>query len=248
MKTETHEIQSRLASYCRTGIEVELPGITPNRLHHYRRLIVNIIEDNLESSFPIASEYIERKDWNKMVHQFITEHNCQSYQSWKIAGEFYEYTLNQKFSENFKIPYLNDLLKFEWEEMALYNMEDLIAPSFKLNGNFLIDKIVFNPEFKIIQTEYPIHLMNPILANEKKGNYFILLFREKISGSIQFMDISIWFAFIIEQLSKSEFSLIELITESQPLLGEINLEELKNTTLLFLEELKTKELLVGFKK
>lgn len=245
---ETKNIQSQMALFCRTGRSVELPGLTPDRFHHYRRLIYNIVQENLESSFPIAFEYIAVEKWNSMVHHFFSEHNCQSYQVWQLAGEFYDFALSENFAVNYQIDYLNDLLKFEWEEMVVYNMEDVAADDYTESGDLLNDRLVLNPEYKLLQLQYPVHVLNPVMAAEQKGNYFVLVYREQSTGKVQFMDLSVWYALVIEQLAAQAVSVSDLIAEAPVLFGPINLNTLRETTLHFIETLRAKHFVLGFKK
>ena len=242
---ETRTIQNKMAMYCRTGNEIELPGVTPNRFHHYRRLVFNIIQDNLESSFPIAYKYIDTGKWNSMLNEFFSEHKCRTYKVWQIAGEFYEYAVQENFAVKFQLPFLNDLLKFEWEEMVVYNMEDLSPKPFKKNGDIWNDLLILNPEHKLLQLHYPVHLYDPIIAQEKPGNYFVLLYREKETGSVQFMDLSVWFALVVEQLNKGELSLNTLINEAPAIFGEIDLKELTKTTFAFIDDLGNRHFILG---
>ena len=55
LKKETQLQQNLLADYCRTGTEPEgLIGINKENLHHYRRLVYNIVTDILETAYPIT--------------------------------------------------------------------------------------------------------------------------------------------------------------------------------------------------
>ncbi len=244
---ETKDIQYQMAAFCRTGEFRELPGLTPNRFHHYRRLVYNVILDNLESAFPIAYEYIENDKWQKMVFEFFSRHKCQSYQVWQIAGEFCEYAISENFAIKFRIPYLHDLLRFEWEEMAIYNMEDLLPDHSVSEGDPLKDYMILNHEHQLLQLEYPVHMVSPLEALEKKGNYFVLLYREPASGKIQFIDLSAWYALVVEQLVSQELTLKELLDEAPKLFGDIDRERLMETTLTFIEELRTRNFILGFK-
>lgn len=241
---ETKNIQSKMAMFCRNGKSVELPGVTPNRFHHYRRLIFNILQENLESAFPITHEYIAKEKWQDMLNDFFSHHDCQSYQVSRIPGEFYEYAVKKNLGEKFQLLFLNDLLKFEWEELRLYNMEDKVYPLYKNEGDNLKDFLVFNPEHIILQLEYPIHLEPPTKAIDYKGNYFVLLYREKDSGKIQFVDISVWFALVIEQLSIGKITLMDLLGSIANLLDE---KEFINSTIEFIIDLRRKQFILGFK-
>jgi hypothetical protein len=245
---ETKEIQSKMALYCRTGNEVALPGVTPNRFHHYRRLIMNIVEEHLESSFPIAFEYVNTDVWTEMLHDFFSKHHCQSYQVWQIAGEFYNYAMEAKFAEKYNIPFLNNLLKFEWEEVAVYNMADITTPLYVENGNLLEDILIINPEHKLLQLNYPVHTHKPFDTIDKEGTYFVLLYRERETGKVQFVDLSIWFALVIDVLNKGEIALNDLLNEAPNYFGEIKMNDLTESTIDFINDLKKKEFVLGFKK
>lgn len=244
---ETKEIQSRMAMYCRTGVEPALPGVTPNRFHHYHRLIFNIIQEHLESSYPITFEYVPTEIWYSMLNNFFADHLCQSYQVWQIAGEFYQYAIDKKFSEKFDLYYLNDLLKFEWEELRLYNMENLAFPKFQNEGDDLIHPIVLNPEHVLLTLQYPVHQYSPSESLKHQGNYFILLYREKETGRIQFMEISVWHAIMIEQFSQGNITLTDLLLEAPSIFDKIDIKELTDSSLKFLEEMKEKSFVLGYK-
>src|SRR6202007_3212801 len=104
LSAETYSIQSKLGMYCRDGLERPLPGLTEGRLDQYRRLVYNIVNDNLESAYPITFEHIDREVWNEMLYEFFSKHECKSYQIWRFPKEFYEYALKANFSERFNIP------------------------------------------------------------------------------------------------------------------------------------------------
>lgn len=146
------------------------------------------------------------------------------------------------------MPWLHDLLKFEWEEMYVYNMEDLDAEPYGSSGVFLTDQIVFHPEHKILPLRYPVHICDPLEAGSKAGRYFVLLYRDQQTGNVQFIDLSVWFAIVVEQISLPKITLQELIEQAQNLFGTINLEHLTVETLGFLEELYKRRFLLGFRK
>jgi hypothetical protein len=75
---ETHTVQSQLAKYCRDGVAVQLEGALSDRLPQYRRLVYNIIQDNIESAYPIAFKYLPTEVWEELVYDFFSIHECQS--------------------------------------------------------------------------------------------------------------------------------------------------------------------------
>lgn len=246
LSADTKGIQSSLARYCRDAQEPVLPGVTPGRLSHYRRLVFNIIQDSLETSYPIAYKYIDDSVWNKMVFEFFKESKCKAAQIWQMPGEFRDFALLRAYDEKHELPFLNDLLSFEWAETVVFNIEDMATPPFNLEGDLLNESIVFNPEHQILPLQYPVHLMKPTEAKDKKGQYFVLVYREHESGKVQFMDLSVWYAFIIEQGTLGK-TLKELLAIAPEMFGNnIDPAELSSASIKFLEELQKRKFILGF--
>lgn len=247
LSPDTIRIQQRFSQYCRTGEKTVLPGAKPDRLQHYRRLVFNVVKDALETAFPITSGFLPAKRWLVMVEHFFGHHPCQSYQVWKLPHEFYEYALQQKWAEKYSLPFLPDLLYFEWIEMELYNMEDLPVPACSQQGNWLKDVLVLNPEFRLLKLEYPVHLYPPAVVGTKKGLYFVVQYRHPESGNVHFVQLSPWLAFVIEQIHCQQLSLEALLPHAPTLFDIKELKVLQTNTVEFLKKMKQEQLVAGFK-
>ena len=248
MRTETINILSDVAAYCRTGTEVNIPGTNPQRLAQYRRLVRGVFNDALETSFPIAYDFLENERWDELVDEFMTNHKCSSWQVWNIAGEFHEYALENKISERLGLPVLKDLLQFEWAETELYNMKDMDIPAHNMTGDIVQDIPVLNPEFKLFRFDYPVHLLRPQLAVEKKGEYFLLMFRDLESGKIHFLDISAWHVWMIEQIAVYGKSLEQSLVTAKSLFDTFDEVQFRSDSVEFLKHLQQKRFLLGYKK
>lgn len=246
LKTETYEHQSKFARYCRDGKPIKLPGAIEGRLPHYRRLVFNVVKDSLEAAYPIAHSFIQKADWEEMAYRFFNEHDSQTPQVWKLPYEFFEFVVEQDFSTQYHIPFLQDLLHFEWLEIEVYMMEDLPYPTSQDKGNWGTDQILFNPEYRMVKFSYPVHLKNPSQIHDEKGDYFLLIFREKESGNVQFVNLSVLYTYLLENLLAGEKRLDEILGDIIYLFG-INDEELLRTkTIDFLQDLKEKGFVLGF--
>lgn len=242
---DTYHIQQTFSGYCRTGEKVTLPGVAPDRLKHYRRLVFNMIHDTMENAFPIAFKHIPTGKWNKMVKDFFAHHACQSYQVWKLPLEFYAYAVEHNWEDTYGIPFLNDLLAFEWAEMEVYNMEDMPAPTHALTGNWLDTPLVLNPEHQLLSFKYPVHLVaKPKALVQQKGVYFVLLFRDPETGNVEFMDLSPWLAFLTEQLVMG--ITVRDILEYAPQLNITDTTTLEQDTLAFLRHMQQLHFVLGF--
>ena len=245
LRTETYNQQSNFAQYCRNGKEIAILGTTPNRLPHYRRLVFNIVKDAMETTFPISYKYIETEIWDEMVFNFFSSHKCTDPQVWRMPEEFYEFCKSENYSSKYKLPFLNDLLYFEWLEVELYMIEDIPYPRFSSSKNWLTEKIAVNPEHKLIKLEYPVHLEKPFDTANKKGDYFLLLYREKETGRVQFVNLSVLFTFLIENIVLAEKTLEEIFNDILYIFGINDLEILRSEVFKFLEDLKTRGFVLG---
>ncbi len=248
LKTETYQHQSKLAKYCRDGKPVEIPGTTEGRLPTYRRLVYNVVKDSLESAYPIAFSFFEEETWEEMVYQFFSEHACQTPQVWKLPFEFYEFAVEKDFAGKYQVSFLNDLLYCEWLEIEIYMMKDIPYPAHRKEGDWFNDQIILNPEHKLIRLKYPVHLKNPKdISEDQKGDYFLLLFREEDTGKVQFINLSVLFTFLIEKIIEADKKLEEIILDVIYFFG-VNDEQLLRTKIIeFLNNLKEKGFVAGFK-
>lgn len=248
LKPETKSLQSRLAAYCRTGEFTLAAEVSQRHVHHYRRLVYNIIDDILESAFPIFSEFASNELWDGMVHEFFSKHECQTPQVWKVPGEFYEFACRQNWKEKYKLPFLEDLLLFEWIEMDIHTMKDEPYPAHRGSGDWLNDVVALNPEYRIIITRFPVHTTPPAHINGKhEGQYFILIFRQPESGSVQFLDISVLYALVIEKIGEGK-ALHLVVEELQALFNFPDRQEAMQHITGFLSDLQQTGFVLGFRK
>ena len=243
---ETIRIQEQLGEYCRTGEEQELPGVTPGRLHHYRRLISNVVGDTLRTAFPISVAALGVELWDLLVQDFFSAGLPQTPQVWKLPFEFYEYHEERKTGERISKLWLDDLLYFEWMEIDVHTMSDRPKPDFITEGDILQDTLVFNPEYEIVRLEYPVHVRPVLEAAELKGDYYALLYRLPETGHVQFLDLSALNVYIISRLQEEKVPLNELKGEFARLSGIESGTYLDEALQTFIGDLKERRLILGF--
>ena len=248
LKESTYKQQSKLAEYCRTGIKPELLGITEENLHHYRRLVFNIGLDTIETAYPITYSFLDREVWNKLVRDFYAEHKCQTPQVWKMPLEFHDYCVKKDIQTQLNLPFLNDLLYFEWLELDVHTMDDIAYPEYQGKGEWMNDVIAINPEHRLVKFSYPVHLFAPTeMLDKQAGDYFLLIYREKESGNVQFMDVSILYAYIFEQINNGVL-LKDVLVEANTLFQINDITLLKEHALNFVKDLKQRDFILGFLK
>lgn len=186
----THQHQSNMAMFCRSGEYIAIPGVKEKNIGRYRKLIYTIVDDSLQSTYPLTFELLEEQEWNNLVDEFFRSHKCQSPMVWKMPKELLDYMQACDHSLLHKYVFLSDLLLLEWHEVEVYMMEDLEPSPFKKEGLMTRDKLLINPELSILSLSYPVHLKNASkISAEDEGQYFVCLHREAESGKVQFTDI-----------------------------------------------------------
>jgi len=247
LNKETAEIQESFALYCRSGIETPIPLSRPENLHHYRRLVFNIVLNTMTQAYPIAHKALGNEDFKDLIHNFFLNHNSQTPQVWKLPFEFYEYVITNKLSEKLELPFLNDLLLFEWIEIEVHTMPDISPSEFIKEGNMFTDILILNQEYKIIKLSFPVHLYAPNKAKDLSGDYFVIALRDPENYKVKFLNLSILHVFFFEQLATEEKTLNEIIDEASEI---FKLE--KNTIITnitpFINDMFLQNVILGYKK
>jgi hypothetical protein len=248
LRDDTARIQDLLGDYCRSGEGEEIPGVTPGRLTHYRRLVYNVIRDTMDRAFPIALAALGEETWDLLVQDFFTHGFPQTPQVWRLPLEFYNYHKRKESGARIQKPYLEDLLYFEWIEIEVHTMPDRPFPNYVSKGNLFTDILAFNPDFEIIQLEYPVHMYPAREAAELKGDYFVLIFREPETGKVLFLNLSAIHTYILGLLLDEGRPLNQLKGDIAQTAGIESMKYLDDALEKFTGDLMRKKLILGFRK
>jgi hypothetical protein len=248
LQSKTRDYQHLLGDYCKTGKEQVIPGITEGRVHHYRRLVYNVVKNTMDQAYPITAGSLDTELWEGMVNDFFANHSAQTPQLWKLPLEFYEYHYSVNTAVKLEKPYLNDLLYFEWAEIEIHTMPDKEVPLFISEGDPLKDILVINPEHEILQLDYPVHKESLDGIENKKGQYFVLLFREPENGNVRFMDLSMLHAFIIMKISETSVPLDDFKGEIASIASIESEKFLDDFLSTFILDLLKRKMIRGYKK
>ena len=246
LREDTERIQDLLGDFVRTGIEQEIPGLTTGRIHHYRRLVYNVVRDTMDTAFPITLAALGEEAWELLVQDFFSNETSQTPQVWKLPFEFYRYHAARETGKRIQKPYLEDLLYFEWIEIEVHTMPDRTFPHAIPQGNIFMDKLAFNPEYEIIRLEYPVHLHSAEKALEMKGDYFALVFRIPDSGNVQFLNLSGLNTYILTRMVEDSVPLNELKGDIAQAAGIESGKYLDDALATFIGDLMEKKLILGF--
>lgn len=187
---KTFALQTELGNYCRTGLNEPKTSIQEHTFQ-YRRLVYNVVQDTLETAFPLAKKLIGEKRWEKATAFFFENHKCQTPQVWKLPREFAEFYAENAFPFKRNFDELATLLQYEWLEIEVFMMEDEPIQPFEKDRKTAEDWLVPNPEIRILPVLYPYHLKNiDEISEEDKRQYFVSIHRDFSTKQVHFSDLS----------------------------------------------------------
>ncbi|MEA3461106.1 MAG: putative DNA-binding domain-containing protein [Bacteroidota bacterium] len=246
LREETIRNMELLGEYSRTGTRRELPGVTPGRIHHYRRLISNVVNDTLRTAFPVTVAALDEETWQELVDEFFSRGLPQTPQVWKLPLEFYQYHARRETAIRINMPFLDDLLYFEWMEIEIHTMPDRPYPDFVSEGDLFKDRLAFNPEYEIVRLDYPVHTHPVNEAINMKADYFTLLYRMPESGHVQFLNLSALNVYIITRLQDENVPLNEIKNEFARVAGIESGRYLDDALRKFLGDLLERKMILGY--
>ena len=201
---DTYDLQKQLAEYCRDGKSVEIDGTRAERLPQYRRLVFNVMFGIVEKAFPIMRSILEEADFRKLVEIYLSKHEAQESQVWKVPGEFASYFQQHPPLLLEDHPYLIDLMKLEWMEILVYNRENReIMPYIRQELHNDVE-LVLNPECELVDFNYPVFRGSWDLMQGLKSTYHLMVFRNPFTFKVHFMEVSPLHIVLLEKLKKGK--------------------------------------------
>lgn len=247
LKDETKNIQNQLASFCRTGNIESIQGTMPDRLPHYRRLVYNVMYGLLEKSFPVCKSILTEPEFKELVHTYLEKHDAKEPQVWKVPGEFYQFIRTSELILLKKYPYLSDLLALEWSEILVFNREDRSFPAFSPFEFANENRLVINPDFEILELDYPVHKGNWDEIFRKKSKFMLLAFRNPESKKVYYLEISSLHKMLIDFLISGR-SIGESLNQIQEIFGLDSNSELEKSIENFLDKCVRQGFILGVDK
>ena len=201
---DTYNIIKSFVNRCRTHSPENMKGTVNKGLEYYTKLIYNNINNVLMQAYPITHSVVAAEKWQMMVRGFIKQHPSTANRIWKMPREWMNYVENKHFAEKFDIPFLNDLLMFEWVEMEVFTMPSKKEKITGVKPKEIVSiewdkKIKIIEVYRLVQLKYPVHLYAIKKAVENAGDYFLLTFRTD-DHQVKYVDMPALHVLFFEQI------------------------------------------------
>ena len=165
----------------------------------YANLLFYRLKDLFSKSFPRFTKLVGDEIFSKLIYDFL-KHGASNPILWKVNDEFKDFVLKNSVLE---IPFLEDLLYFEYLEIEMY-MSDFSKEkkaTYSLNNSYRLSNAV-----KLITLSYPVHHPDFDTNSEafQRGEQFILLYHKEKTNEIIHEEITAFSREFLQMLKKKD--------------------------------------------
>ena len=246
LSRNTLKFERAFAEICRTGKFRKIPGLRKDRALVYRDLVFNNVRATLERAYPITRKGLGERAWLKFIQDFFAKNPHSEPELWKMPQGLVDFSKKYKGARRFKKAYLDDLLHFEWIEIAIHMMPDRNVTSYRPQGNLETDALALNLECELLRYDYPVFRLPPQQLLKKKGDYFLLAFRHPEHLDVEFIELSPFCALLFENLHKTKGLVPKAIQKTLKGLPKKTWGHLQSEALGFMGFLLERRAVLGF--
>lgn len=233
MKT-FQQSQLELTQYLRAPEKKPAPiNVEIRRLHIYRDLIYNNIENFIANVFRVTRSILNDDSWHGLVRGFIQEHYCQTPYFLQISDEFVQYMLQVRGLREGDPAYLLELIHYEWIELALDVSTETIPDGGALPADWENSRPRVSPLAVCLAYQYPVQNVSVNFPDWPMQTTYVLVYRNRVD-EVCFMAANVLTARLLFLLQTSDQNLSEILqviaTELQ--YSDKNLLEKQAITLL----------------
>ncbi len=200
------ELQEKFARCCRTGELEAVADVEKRRLEIYRKAIFGGILRVLNKAYPLTREALG-EGWEPLVNEFFSNHECGSPELWKMPKGLCDYVEGR----GTEIPWLLDLLRFEWLEIEVHMGPDVASESV-VEGDIRFDPVVINPEHSLDHFTYPVWREKTDAL--EAGSHFLFTFRHPEICTVHFVEVSPLFAVAVSLLADRSMLVLEALEQA----------------------------------
>ena len=191
----------------------------------YKELVFHRFYEVLSNANPIFFSMVKEKEFDKMVKKFIL-YGAKTDLIWQLPNEFRRFVKKEKKWAQ-KMPYLSDLLWFEWIEIKLF-MQDY--------KSLKISKLNFKKRYKCSKSTKLKQLLFKVYERdfENQGEYFVLAYYDLEDLEVKYREIS---AFMYDFLNRINHGTLMEVIHSICKKYDLDKKEIKEVLKEPLEEL-----------
>ncbi|RFF28935.1 MULTISPECIES: DUF2063 domain-containing protein [unclassified Wenzhouxiangella] len=154
-------LQRQFAGHIRDPEHIEAPeGPEERRLAIYRRLVFSNLSNLFSKNFPVLHRIVDRKRWQSLIREFLTEHRSTTPMFTEIGREFVRF-LEEEQPDGLP-PFALELAHWEFLETCVRLAEaDPNETDCQSDGDLLSAPVALNPTLRLAQYRWPVHEIAP---------------------------------------------------------------------------------------
>ncbi len=231
------QTQLELAAYLRAPDKNPAPEqVEERRLHIYRDLIYNNIENFIVNVFPVTRAILTDDAWHGLVRSFIAHHNCQTPYFLQLSDEFVQYLLQERGLQDGDPPYLLELVHYEWIELALDVSTEVIPDAGVWPQNLDESRPRVSPLAVSLSYQYPVQKVSATHRHWELEPTQLLVYRNR-QDKVCFIAANPLTARLLFLLQEKDQRLITHLRIIASELGTADFESLKNQAFVLMEGL-----------
>lgn len=200
------EIQIRMTAWLRNPDGCVPPDVELRRLDVYRDLLFNNVRDFVETAYPVLKSLLPEHRWQELVSRFFAQHHARSPYFRDISLEFREWVQASQADWLAEQPWVQELMHFEWMELAADCAEVEVAPACHPSGDLLAGVPCARPALWPLVYRWPVHRLSPANppASELPAQATCLLAYRDDDDRLHFMEVSPVSARLVEMIQAGE--------------------------------------------
>ena len=166
--------------------------VPERRMRVYRELLYNNMESSLIGCFPVTRKILSQEQWDALVRDFFTRHQCHRHAFREIPQEFIDYLKNEHGEVAGDPPFLRELMHYEWVELALsVDAAEMDFTGIDVNGDLLAGVPVLSPLAWPLSYSFPVHRIDIDFQPDKPGDTpsHLLIYRDR-HDDVGFMELN----------------------------------------------------------
>ncbi len=155
------DLQRQFLAHLRNPEQQPLPtGFDQQGSALYVDLLYNKFNDSLTTCCPFTYAILGETAWQELLNDFIAGHRCLSPYYRQIPDEFVQYLQNERQVTD-DLPFLAELVHFEWIEMALSIAEtEPVVTEILSDAQLMEAELVFTPVIRLLHYIWPVQQIN----------------------------------------------------------------------------------------
>lgn len=225
-------------------------GIEDRRMAIYRELFFNNLESFVADSCPVFRSLVTDDYWNALIRDFFIKHRCHSPLFLEITKEFIDYLQQEREPDENDLPFMLELMHYEWAEQALYIAEDNVDfTTIDPNGDLLDGIPVISPVAWPLSYSYPVHKISEDFQPTKDQTEpaFLVVYRDR-TFDVGFLEINPVTARLLELIMQNDAKALtgrEILEAIAKELGHDNPENIINAGFEIMQDLQASGVLLG---